>query len=157
MQWFTRIGRTRRSKCSSSGSCAKLGTAVTLSKAISEKRIKPEDIALPEISEGTYHTETECPTHWLVDVSLIRVAVFASHKCDAISILRRRGAGVETLCQTPGGTANVVNRFPIRQLAQKGQRRLGWGTHDSQRGNGRGAVIGTGMEEAFRARLKEFW
>ena len=99
----------------------------------------------------------ECPTRWLADVMLVAVAVLEPIKCDGISIFQRRALVVQTLCQTLGGSANVINRFPIRQLAQKGQRRLGWGTHGSQCGNGRGAVIGTGMEEAFRARLKEFW
>ena len=99
----------------------------------------------------------ECPTVWLADVMLVAVAVLEPIKCDGISIFQRRALVVQTLCQTLGGSANVINRFPIRQLPQTGQRGLGRRTHDSQRGNGSRAVIGTGVGEVLHARLHESW
>ena len=99
----------------------------------------------------------ECPPRWLADVMLVAVAVLEPIKCDGISIFQRRSLVVQTLCQTLGGSANVINRFPIRQLPQTGQRGLGRRTHDSQRGNGSRAVIGTGVVEVLHARLQESW
>ena len=99
----------------------------------------------------------ECPTRWLADVMLVAVAVLEPIKSDGISIFQRRAMVVQTQCQTLGGSANVINRFPIRQLLQTGQRSLGRRTHDSQRGNGSRAVIGTGVVEVFQTRLQEPW
>ena len=99
----------------------------------------------------------ECPPRWLADVMLVAVAVLEPIKCDGISIFQRRGLVVQTQCQTLGGSANVINRFPIRQLAQTGQRSLGRRTHDSQRGYGSRAVLGTGVVEVLHARLQESW
>ena len=90
-------------------------------------------------------------------MSLDAVAVLEPNKSDGISIFWRRAGVVQMLCQTLRGTANVINRFPICQLTEAGQRRLGPGTHDSQRGNGSRAVIGTGVVEVGHTRLQEFW
>ncbi len=99
----------------------------------------------------------ECPTRWLADVMLVAVAVLETIKCDGISIFQRRALIVQTLCQTLGSPANVINRFPIRQLLQTGQRSLGRRTGNSQRGNGGRAVISTGVVEVLQARLQEPW